>query len=291
MEKTFSKSTIKNSLVVLRGGGDIASGIAQKIFRSGFPTIITETENPTMVRRTVSFAECIYSGQMEIEGLFSEMVQEDTLTEKFHSALSLLEKNIIPVLVDPECEILKLAKPQILIDAILAKKNLGTHKDSAQIVIGVGPGFNAGSDCNAVIETARGHDIGRIIFSGCASENTGVPGPIGGYTTERLLRSPEKGKFKSIKKIGDKVSKGELVAKVDEFEIFSEIPGVIRGLIRDDLSISKGFKVGDIDPRAKPEHCMTISDKSRSIAGGVLEAILILLNETTKKRTESKIDY
>ena len=284
MRKTSNENIIKNSLIILRGGGDIASGIAQKVFRSGFPIIITETQNPTMVRRTVSFAECIYSGRMEIEGLFSEKVEGNTIEEKFDSAIKLLKKNTIPVLVDPKCEILGFANPKILVDAILAKRNLGTKKEHAQIVIGVGPGFDAGSDCDAVIETARGHDIGKIIFTGYASANTGVPGPIGGYTTERLLRSPESGKFKSIKKIGDEVSKGDLVAKVDEFEIFSEIPGVIRGLIRDDLSIPKGFKVGDIDPRAKPEHCMTISDKSRSIAGGVLEAILILLNEQTIKK-------
>lgn len=284
MRKTSFENIISNSLVILRGGGDIASGIAQKVFRSGFPLIITETENPTMVRRTVSFAECIYSGRMEIEDLFSERVQGEILSEKLDFAMRLLKRDTIPVLVDPECEILELVKPKILIDAILAKKNLGTQIDHAQIVIGVGPGFDAGSDCHAVIETARGHDIGRIIFDGSASENTGIPGPIGGYTSERLLRSPEKGTFKSIKKIGDQVSKGDLVAKVDEFEIFSEIPGVIRGLIRDDLLIPKGFKVGDIDPRAKPEHCMTISDKSRSIAGGVLEAIFILLKKQAIKK-------
>ena len=232
-----------------------------------------------MVRRTVSFAECIYSGRTKIEDLVSEKVQGETFKKKFDSAIQLLADSTIPVIVDPECKILEFARPKILIDAILAKRNLGTQIDQAQIVIAVGPGFVAGSDCHAVIETARGHDIGRIIFNGKAVENTGVPGPIAGYTTERLLRSPEKGTFKSIKKIGDQVAKGDLIAQVDEHKIFSKIPGVIRGLLRDDLFIPKGFKVGDIDPRGKPEHCMTISDKSRNIAGGVLEAILILLNQ------------
>ena len=164
-----------------------------------------------------------------------------------------------------------------MVDAILAKRNLGTRIDDAEVVVGLGPGFTAGVDCHAVVETSRGHDLGRVIREGAAKPNTGVPGPIGGYTIERLLRAPQAGVFTSIAGIGDAVRAGEAVARVDDVEVTSAIDGVLRGLLRDGIEVSVGFKVGDVDPRAEPAHCHTISDKSRAIGGGALEAIMMFL--------------
>ncbi|MBI3128245.1 MAG: EF2563 family selenium-dependent molybdenum hydroxylase system protein [Candidatus Tectomicrobia bacterium] len=273
----MQKRSVAGSLVVVKGGGDLATGTAHRLFRAGFPVIVTEVENPTMVRRTVAFAECLYSGRIEVEGVEARPAKGGTPGEKLAAARALLAEGVVPVVVDPEAAIVSLARPAALVDAILAKRNLGTRMDQAGVVVALGPGFSAGEDAHAVIETARGHDIGRVILSGPAEPNTGVPGDIGGYTTERLLRSPARGRFEPICRIGDRVEKGQPVGLVAGREVRAQIAGVLRGLVREGLEVTEGFKVGDVDPRAKPAHCFTISDKSRAVAGGVLEAIMMFL--------------
>lgn len=269
--------SVQDSLVIVKGGGDLASGIIHRLWRSGFPVIVTEIDNPTMVRRTVSFAECLYAGRFQVEGVDSDRADGASPGEKLAAARALLDEGVVPVMVDPDAAIVPLAKPAVLVDAIMAKRNLGTRIDQADVVVGVGPGFTAGVDVHATIETARGHDLARVILEGGASPNTGVPGAIEGYTTERLLRSPAGGRFEPIRAIGDTVEAGEVVAMVAGQEVRSQIKGVLRGLLRKGIDVPEGFKVGDVDPRAKPSHCYTISDKSRAIGGGVLEAIMMFL--------------
>ncbi len=258
---------------MLRGGGDIASGIAYRLVRSGFPIMILETKQPTMVRRTVSFAQGIYDGEINIEGITGKKVGTP------QQALEILDGQTIPLLVDPRGEFISQLKPMVVVDAILAKKNIGTTIDMAPIVIGVGPGFKAGEDVHAVVETKRGHYLGRVILQGQAIANTGIPGDIGGYTTERVLRAPKEGIFYAIRKIGDRVQKGDVVAKVEEDIVYATISGVLRGILQGGIQVTLGFKIGDIDPRAEVEHCYTISDKARAVGGGVLEALLYLKNK------------
>lgn len=272
-----SRRSITETLVLVKGGGDLATGVSHRLHRAGFPVAITEIENPTMVRRTVSFAECLYADEWRVEGVTSARAGGETLAEKAQKARAILEAGSIPVMVDPSAEVVEHLRPAVVIDAILAKRNLGTRIDDAEVVVGLGPGFTAGVDCHAVVETSRGHDLGRVILEGAAKPNTGVPGPIGGYTTERLLRAPTAGVFTSIAGIGDAVRAGEAVARVDDAEVISAIDGVLRGLLRDGIEVPAGFKVGDVDPRAEPAHCHTISDKSRAIGGGALEAIMMFL--------------
>lgn len=272
-----SRRSIAETLVLVKGGGDLATGVAHRLHRAGFPIVITEIENPTMVRRTVSFAECLYADEWKVEGITSMPAGGETPGEKAENARAILEAGSVPVMVDPRTEVVAHLRPAVVVDAILAKRNLGTRIDDAEVVVGLGPGFTAGVDCHAVVETSRGHDLGRVILEGAAKPNTGVPGPIGGYTTERLLRAPQAGVFTSIAGIGDVVRAGEAVAHVDGGEVTSAIDGVLRGLLRDGIEVSAGFKVGDVDPRAEPAHCYTISDKSRAIGGGALEAIMMFL--------------
>jgi xanthine dehydrogenase accessory factor len=237
---------------------------------AGFPVVILEVEKPTMVRRTVSFAQAIYDGEMIIEGIKAKLAKSP------EDAIDMIDQEILPILIDPKGESIEKLKPLAIVDAILAKKNLGTHKDMASIVIGVGPGFTAGEDVHAVIETMRGHFLGRVILKGQAIPNTGVPGEIGGHDIDRVLRAPIEGEFKATRKIGDIVKKGEIVAYVGEKPVPATISGVLRGLLQDGLAVTPGYKIGDIDARDVAEHCLTISDKARSVGGGVLEALLYL---------------
>jgi xanthine dehydrogenase accessory factor len=260
---------MKGDIVVVRGGGDVASGIIQKLHRSGFRVLVLEIGNPTSIRRTVSFSEAIFNGKMEIEGIKSVLVHNEE--EIFAS----WNKNDIPIIVDPEGLYIEKMKPTAVVDAIIAKKNTGMTMNLAPITIAVGPGFHAGKDVDIVIESNRGHNLGKLIFSGMAAENTGNPGNIDGFTIERVLYSPCKGMFKSNHKIGDVVKKGEAVASVDGENIYAKIDGLLRGLIRNDTIVTKGFKVGDVDPRTDQiNNCYTISDKARAIGGAVLEAIM-----------------
>jgi xanthine dehydrogenase accessory factor len=216
----------------------------------------------------VAFADAVYSGEMTVEGVTAALTTPDRVA-------ACLAAGKLPVVVDPACSIRYQLQPWGLVDAILAKRNCGTTLRDAAIVIGVGPGFTAGQDVHKVVETMRGHDLGRVITKGCAQANTGIPGDIGGYTLERLVKAPRAGRFRAVRLIGDVVRAGEVLAYVDDEPVTGEIDGVLRGLLHDGLTVTAGMKIGDIDPRAKVEHCWTISDKARAIGGGVLEALLM----------------
>ena len=259
--------------VVVRGGGDIASGTIQKLYRSGFKVIILEIDKPTAIRRNVAFSDAIYNGESIVEGIKAVKVSNLEEIQEAH------KNKFIPILVDPEGNILKEIKPLALVDAILAKKNLGTNKNMAPITIALGPGFNAGVDVDVVIETMRGHNLGRLIFEGYAMANTGVPGEIAGFSKERVIYSEESGKIKNISKIGDIVNKGDVLAYIGDTKVLAPISGLLRGLIKDGTEVTEGLKIGDVDPRLKEvENYTTISDKARNIGGGVLEALLMMKN-------------
>lgn len=259
------------ALAVVRGGGDIATGVISKLWHAGFPVVVLEHPQPTAIRRTVALAQALYTGQTRVEDLTACRVESPA------AALDLLQRRQIPILADPELESLAELCPHIVIDAILAKKNLGLRPDLAPIVIALGPGFYAGRDCQAVIETNRGHQLGRVIWSGQAAADTGQPGVIAGYSTERVLRAPAAGCFHSDRQIGEHVRPGSVVAWVDAQPVKAEIGGVLRGLLPSGLTVTPGFKVGDIDPRDDPAYCQNISDKARAVGGGALEAVMQLL--------------
>ena len=262
-----------NDFVVVRGGGDLATGTIYKLKRCGFSVLILETPNPAAIRRTVAFSEAVFQGHQTVEGITCY------LAESLEQAKAFLREGKLTMLVDPVGESIAKLKPLVVVDAILAKKNLGTTRDMAPITVGLGPGFTAGCDVDAVIETKRGHRLGMVLRSGCAAANTGVPGIIGGYGRERVIYCPAEGILRNVKKITDTVSRGDVIAVVETEEgtvpVEATLDGIIRGLIRDGYPVTTGFKIADIDPRIEErENCFTISDKARCIAGGVLEAIL-----------------
>lgn len=254
--------------VWIRGAGDLATGIALRLYRSGFDIIMSDIAVPTTVRRTVAFSPAIYTGETKVEGITGKLCKSITMID------TVIESGCIPVIVDPSGEIMKEYKPDIIVDAIIAKTNIGTKISDAGIVIGVGPGFEAGVDCHAVVETKRGHNLGRVIWSGSAYPNTGVPGNIGGYTVERIIRATADGVFSAKVNIGDFVKAGDLLAYCDETPVYANIDGIVRGLLQDGVKVKTGMKSGDVDPRAKKEYCFSVSDKASAIGGGVLEAIL-----------------
>ncbi len=262
---------LEEILVVVKGGGDLATGVAHRLHRAGMKVIITELPKPTVIRREVAFASAIFEGEVEVEGVVARFV------ESASCALEMLEEGIIPVLVDPKASIVRELGPTVVVDCIMAKRNTGTSITDARVVIAIGPGFVAGVDCHAVVETARGHNLGRVILSGSAEPSTGVPAPVMGYTTERVLRAPCDGVFVGERRIGEMVEAGEVVARIGEEPVKARIRGVLRGLLADGIEVREGMKVGDVDPRGVREHCFTISDKARAVGGGVLEAILFLL--------------
>ncbi len=262
---------LRDNLVLIRGAGDIATGIAVRLFNSGFEVVMSEIKKPSSIRRKVCFSEAIYDKKTQVEGI------EGVRADNFEEIKNILSKNKIVVFEDEKNELYKILQPDVVIDAILAKKNLGTHIKMANIVIGVGPGFEAKIDCHCVIETSRGHDLGRVIHAGSAKKNTGIPGIIAGVSKERVIYSPCEGKIQNIAKIGDLVKKGDTLAKIGKTEVKATIDGVLRGLIRDGYEVKQNFKIADIDPRENEQkNCFSISDKARSIGGGVLEAILSL---------------
>lgn len=263
----------KGKRVLVRSGGDLASAVIQKLFRCGFKVVISELDHPRMVRRTVSFSNAIYEGKYEVEGIQAIHVKDAKNIEHY------LNQNIIPVVTDSETRIIEIYKPEIFVDATLSKKKVTYSKDYMPIVIGLGPEIVAGKDADIVIETCRGHDLGRLIFEGVAKPNTSIPGFIDGYGKERVLRAPCDGKIELHKNIGDSIAKNEVILTVNNIPVKSKIEGVLRGLIHSSVVVSKGLKLGDVDPRGSYEYCFTISDKGRNIAGGVLEAILYLLNQ------------
>ncbi len=258
-------------LVVVKGGGDLATGVVHRLHRAGMRVMVTELAQPTVIRRAVAVASAVFEGQMEVEGLVARLVESD---EGIRAALA---EGQVPVIIDPSAGVLTRLHPTVVVDAIMAKRNTGTAITDAPIVIGLGPGFTAGVDVHAVIETNRGHHLGRVILSGSAEPHTGVPGPTAGFTAERVLRAPCEGTLIGKRRIGDPVEAGEAVASVAGQPVAANISGVLRGLLADGLSVKAGMKVGDVDPRCVREHCFTISDKARAIGGGVLEAVLYLL--------------
>ena len=256
-------------IIGIKGAGEMATGVAIRLKRAGFSAIfMMEIERPLAVRRTVSFCEAIYDGKSVVEGI------EAVRTQDRDDIFAAWKKGQIAILADPGWVVLPLIRPTVVIDAIIAKRNLGTTLGEAPLVIGLGPGFTAEADVHRVIETMRGHDLGRVIDKGSAKDNTGIPGSIDGHTVDRILRAPTTGTFHSERKITDRIKAGDVIGNVAGREVVAKIDGVIRGLIREGTAVREHLKIGDIDPRGRVEYCSTVSDKSRAIGGAVLEAIL-----------------
>ena len=308
MNQSNNQIIKKNLLIICRGAGDLATGIIHRLHRAGHRVIALETDYPAAIRRQVSFCEAVYDGSAAVEGVTARQVpaladaETDTETysgindtpaahivsEKWDSSAieAVLEAGEVPLLIDPKGESIVLLKPDVVVDAIIAKKNLGTTINMAPLVIGVGPGFTAGHDVHLVIESMRGHNLARIITDGMAQPNTGVPGNIAGFTSERVIHAPAAGYIHDVRKIGDIVQKGDEIARIypdkesydnalsEYVPVNATITGIIRGLIREGYYFREGFKIADIDPReSELTNCFTISDKARSIAGSVLEAV------------------
>lgn len=253
--------------ILIRGGGDIATGVAHRLHRAGFTVMVTELPQPLAVRRAVSFAEAVYSERVTVEGVTAHLAP-DLMAGTAYTVLG-----EIAVIVDADDTVIKQIRPSIVIDARMAKRNLGTRLADAPLVIALGPGFSAGEDCHAVVETNRGHNLGRVYWEGSAEPDTGKPEAIHGFVGERVLRASRDGVFKGRLEIGDLVKKGQGIAEVDGNPIEAQFDGVLRGLLHDGLRVTAGMKVGDLDPRSVREYCFLISDKARSVGGGVLEAI------------------
>lgn len=261
-----------NKLVIIRGAGDIATGSIQKLHRAGFNVLALEAEKPTAIRRTVSLSDAVFAGEAKVEDIVARKVNNiEEIEEAF-------EERIVPILIDPKCRILEELEPIVLVDAILAKKNLGTKMEMANGTVALGPGFEAGKDVDIVIETNRGHDLGRLIFKGSAEPNTNSPGNIDGFTIERVLYAPKSGVIENIHEIGDNVEKDEVVARVEGADVKAKIAGKLRGIIRSGTEVFEGMKIGDVDPRIETNP-NTISDKSRALGGATLEAVMILMNK------------
>lgn len=255
-------------LVLIRGAGDLATGVAIRLMRAGMDVVLTEIATPTAIRRTVAFSEAIRQGETSVEGVKAKRA------ENAKDALCFTEAGVAAVLIDPEAKCREELRPGALVDAILAKRNTGTKITDAPAVVALGPGFTAGGDCHAAVETMRGHDLGRVYYEGSPLPNTGTPGEIGGKGMERLLRAPADGIFTGKKQIGELVEAGEIVAEVNGVPMKAAIAGVLRGLLPDGIYVKESMKSGDIDPRGNIEACFTVSDKARALGGAVLEAIL-----------------
>jgi len=265
-----SKQSLRDkasNLVIVRGGGDLATGVIIRLHKAGYRILVLEIEEPTTIRRTVSCSQAMYDGEVELEGVMCQRV------ESVEEAKSVMDDNKVAIMCDSSGISIKKLHPEVVVDAILAKKNLGTTIDLAPFVVALGPGFTAQKDCHAIVETKRGHYLGTIISAGEAIADTGIPGIIEGYGAERVIHSSQGGIFRGVKKIGDIVCKGEVIGYIDSVEVTASIDGVLRGILHDDLSVPKGFKIADIDPRANVSHCFSISDKARAVGGAVLEAV------------------
>ena len=260
-------ATFSGARVVVRGGGDLASGVVSRLYHAGFPVIVLELPAPLLVRRAVSFGDAVYEGVRAVEDMTARL----TDVAGVEAALASGE---VPVLIDPAGESLAALRPAVVVDARMEKRNPGTRLTDAPLVIALGPGYVAGVDCHAVIETNRGHYLGRVIRAGNAEADTGEPGNIGLKTHSRVLRAPAGGHLRAYAEIGDVLAEGGLIADVAGEAIRAPFAGVLRGLIHERVAVQAGMKVGDLDPRITPEHCFTISDKSLAIGGGVLEAVL-----------------
>ena len=259
-------------MIVIRGAGDISTGTIHRLFRAGFPVLVLEAERPSAIRRRVAFSEAVYDGAATVEGVTATRIDDVAQIN------AVLDRGEVPLLVDPSGESIRRLKPAAVVDAILAKRNLGTSMDMAPLTVALGPGFEAGRDVHYVIETMRGHDLGRVIASGSAAANTGIPGNIGGYGVERVVRAPVPGAFRLHRDIGSIVAAGEIIGAVaseaGETPVRANISGLLRGVLRDGYPVTAGFKLADVDPRLEElKNCFTISDKARCIAGSVLELV------------------
>lgn len=272
-----------DKIIIVRGGGDIASGTINRLYNMGFKVLVLEIPNPNFIRRKVCYGEAVYEGEFTLENAVSKFAHN------LEEIYSIWEEGKIPVYIDPDMKILQEIHPDALVDGILAKKNLGMSKDLAPITIALGPGFEAGKDADAVIETNRGHNLGRIIYEGRASENTGIPGIINGYGRERVIYAPASGILKIVHDIGSVVKKDEIIAYIDNKPVYASLTGLIRGMIREGSFVKEGLKISDIDPREDQlKNCWTISDKARTISGGTAEALFFLLNKNYKEKNEIK---
>lgn len=273
-------SLINNELVIVRGAGDLATGVVYSLYKAHFKVIILETQHPSAIRRKVALSEAVYDGKTKVEDI------EAVLVKNYEETLNIIankDYKEIPILIDPNCEILNHIKPTFLIDAIIAKKNLGTNKSMAKYTIALGPGFTAGKDCDIVIETMRGHNLGRMYLEGEAIPNTGIPGNIGGKEAERVIHASSDGIIENIKNIGDFVREKEVIAYINndnkKIEVIAPFEGLLRGIIRDGFKVRNGLKIADIDPRkSEYDNCFTISDKARNLGGAVLTAMMYLYN-------------
>jgi len=264
---------LKERVIIMKGAGEMASGIACRLHRSGFSRLLMlETSFPLAVRREVSFCEAVHDGQMAVEGIEAVRIKDGA------GLAHAWETGRIAVMVDPKGDTVGRMQPDILIDATIAKRNLGTAITDAPLVIALGPGFTAGTDCHVVVETNRGHNLGRLITAGQAEANTGIPGNIGGFTKERVLRAKANGPFTTDRKIGDQITKGDVIGQVGTEAVTAPIDGILRGLIRPGSQVTTGLKIGDIDPRGDAGYCHTVSEKARALGGSVLEAILAVYN-------------
>lgn len=274
----------KKDLIVVRGAGDLATGTIHRLKKAGFRLLVLEAEHPAAIRRQVALSEAVYAGSARVEDVEAVRMDVDLAEKKNRKELleqemeGIWKKDGVPVLVDPAGLSIAALRPAVVVDAILAKKNLGTTKEMAPLVIALGPGFTAGEDVDVVIETKRGHNLGRVIRSGSAVPNTGIPGIIGGYGKERVMHAQAEGILRNAASIGDIVEAGAVIAEIETengmVPVEASLSGLLRGLIRDGYPVTKGFKIADIDPRKEElQNCFTISDKARCIAGSVLEVI------------------
>ncbi len=255
-------------LTMIRGGGDLASGVALRLHKAGLRLVITELPQPVVVRRLVAFAEAVHEGEWTVEGVTARHIEDPVQVDDD------LNDGHIPVLVDPDLSSLDILSPDVVVDARMTKRPPDVGKEIAQLFIGLGPGFIASENCHAVIETNRGHNLGRVYWEGAPEADTGIPGEIGGYRAERVLRAPARGVLRNRVEIGDVLQEGQVIASVDGDSIHAPFSGAVRGLLRDGTRVKAGMKVGDVDPRGDPSFSRIVSDKSRSIGGAVLEAIL-----------------
>ena len=259
------------AMILIRGGGDLASGVALRLFRVGLSVVIAELEQPLAVRRLVSFAEAIYTGETTVEGVTGRRVSDPGDSLK---VLQQIAKGRIPVLIDPDAKSAQLLHPTVIVDARMTKQPPEPLRHSARLYIGLGPGFTAGVSCHAVIETNRGHRLGRVIWQGAAQDDTGIPAAVSGHSAERALRAPASGKVIGLVQIGDRVQAGQPVAEVAGITVAAPFSGIVRGMIHPERLVTPGMKIGDVDPRDDPAICSLVSEKSLAIGGGVLEAIL-----------------
>lgn len=254
-----------DSFILVRGGGDLATGVIHRLHQAGFRVLVAELPQPLCVRRAVAVAEAVYAGQITVEGVTARLVADP---------LAGVAPGEVPVVVDPDGAAIRQLRPAIVVDARLAKRPLDTRLTDAPLVIALGPGFLAGRDCHAVVETQRGHHLGRVYWQGGAAPDTGQPESVRGLGAERVLRAPRAGAFKAVKQIGDLIRAGDVVGDVAGAPVIARCDGVLRGVVHDGLTVSAGLKIGDIDPRGVRAYCFSISDKARAIGGGVLEAVL-----------------